>query len=228
MDCKIVGERRVSKRLLVGFYIGRGGENTAVEKVKRMDENANIATRGKALGRAPKGLRQKLERMLAGVTGALPQVTTLTTPAGSVPKSEVIARLAAGVARYETIDAQLIALKQARQLLLVEATALQQDYNDLKDSIAAVVGRRNPLIAQFGMKPQRPRQPLTPEQRVIRAAKVRATRRLRHTAGRRQKAALRYQGAVDVTATLVTLPPRPPEAATQEVPPAASDELNSS
>jgi hypothetical protein len=179
-----------------------------------MDTNNNIGMSGLVLARPPKGLRQNLERMLLGVAQGLPDGTLIPTPDGSLPKADLVARLAAGVARFEAVDAQLVALQQTRRALLQEAAALQQAYKGWKDSIAAIVGRQSPRMQQFGLKTEQPRQPLTSEQRLVRAVKVRETRRLRHTAGKRQKAAIRYHGRVDVQADLQPMPsietPPPP------------------
>jgi hypothetical protein len=172
-----------------------------------METSDHIGLSGPTLKRPPKGLRQNLQTMLLGVSGLLPDDALIPTPDGPIPKADLVARLEAGVARFEAVDAQLIALQQARRLLLQEAAALQLAYKDWKDSIAAIVGRRNPVMAQYGLKPEQPRQPLTSEQRLVRATKVRETRRLRHTMGKRQKGAIRYRGSVSVRAELQPMPP---------------------
>jgi hypothetical protein len=178
-----------------------------------METNRENASRGKALRRAPKGLRRKLEWMLTGIEGLLAEDSPLPSPDGPISKADMVARLAAGVARYEAIDTHLLALQQARKALLEEGVALQQSYNDCKDALRAVIGRRSPRIAHFGLTPEQPRAELTPEQRVIRAEKARQTRLLRHTGGKRQKAAIRYRGEVAVTAELseTTAMPETPE-----------------
>jgi hypothetical protein len=183
-----------------------------------MDANTNMVSKGKPLARPPKGLRRKLERMLAGVTGMLEDDLSIPTSDGPVPKARMVQRLTEGVARFQAIDAQLIALRHARQQLLQDAEALHETYNLWKDSIGLILGRKSPALAHFGIKPRQPRQPLTSEKEVVRAEKARQTRRLRHTGGRRQKAALRYQGKVDVT-TKLRAPPPPAAPATPADPP---------
>jgi len=151
--------------------------------------------------RPPKGLRQKLERMLAGAA-TLADAAALPTADGPMAKAEVVQRLAEGVARFEAVDAQLRALKLARLDLLDAVTDLQELHTVLKASLAVVLGRRSPKLAQFGIKPQADRRPLNSEQRVVRAEKARQTRRLRHTKGSRQKAAIKFTGKVDVNTEL--------------------------
>jgi hypothetical protein len=155
--------------------------------------------------RPPKGLRQKLERMLAGAQ-AMPDGSSIPIAGGAVPKAEMVRRLAEGVAYFDDIDAQLLALRLARGKLLSAATDLQELHTVWKASLAVSLGRKNPQLTQFGLKPQAARRALTSEERVVRAAKARQTRRLRHTGGVRQKAALRYQGKVVVRTELRPTP----------------------
>jgi hypothetical protein len=158
--------------------------------------------------RPPKGLRQRLERMLAGAL-AMPDGSSIPTMGGSVPKAEMVARLAGGVAYFEAIDAQLLALKLARVQMLGVASDLQEMHTQWKGSLAVSLGRKNPELANFGLKPQVQRRALTPDERVARAEKARQTRRLRHTGGRRQKAALKFQGDVRVVTVLTPAPSTP-------------------
>jgi hypothetical protein len=177
-----------------------------------MEAQNHIGSYATTLKRPPKGLRQRLERLLAGISGALPDGTSIPTPDGSLSRDAVMSRLSQGLARFEAIDAQLIALQQARKLLLKDAAELQRVCNMLNDSIAAIIGRESPLMEHFGFKQRKPRQPLTSQQQLVRAVKARETRRLRHTAGRRQKAELRYRGVVDVSSEFrpATTPDTPP------------------
>jgi len=167
--------------------------------------SVNLASH--APSRPPKGLRQKLERMLAGARG-MPDGASIPVVGGSVPRAEMVARLEAGVAYFQAIDAQLLALKAARVQLLNAANDLLELHTVWKGSLAVSLGRKAPALATFGLKPQAERRALTSEERVVRAEKARQTRKLRHTGGRRQKAALKFQGKVDVTSTLAPVPPK--------------------
>jgi hypothetical protein len=151
--------------------------------------------------RPPKGLRQKLERMLAGAM-AMPEGSTIPTAGGMIAKADWVRQLKVGVARFRAVDARLTALRVARVELLKVVDDLQEQHTQWKASLAVSLGRRSPVLAQFGIKPHVDRQKLTSEQRVVRAEKARQTRLLRHTGGVRQKAAMRYQGTVNVSATL--------------------------
>ena len=158
--------------------------------------------------RPPKGLRQRLERMLAGAR-AMPEGSSIPAMGGTVPKSEMVSRLAEAVAHFEAIDAHLLALKLARVQLLEAANDFQEMYVQWKASLVVNLGRRNPALAHFGVKPHVDRRAMTPEERVVRAEKARQTRKLRHTGGRRQKAALKFRGKIDVVTALEPVSSKP-------------------
>lgn len=61
---------------------------------------------------------------------------------------------------------------------------------DVKYALVAAMGSKNPELLKFGIEPKRARRKLTSQERVEAAAKARATRKERHTMGRRQKEAL--------------------------------------
>jgi hypothetical protein len=170
---------------------------------------------GTAPVKVPKGFRLKLQQMLAGVEAAIPDGTSVTVPGGSMAKAAIVQKLTAATSEFQTVDASLTALDVARTRLRGDLPDLHAFYDELKTSLSASFGKGNPLLAQFGLSPQKPRKKLTPEQRVARAAKARATRQLRHTGGVRQKAAVQYQGQVDVSHLLR---PQPASQSTGEAP----------
>jgi len=85
---------------------------------------------------------------------------------------------------------------------------------DLKAALSQVLGRNSVVLKQFGFKPQQPRKPLTPQQKVQRAANAKLTRALRHTAGSKQKAALKQTASPQIVIS-------PQGAVTVDVPNAA-------
>jgi hypothetical protein len=164
--------------------------------------------------RIPKGLRERVERLLAGVE-AMPDDSVVPIHGGSIAKADLVAKLTEEVAKFQAVDAQLMALAVARKEVLASAKALVELLADLKDSLRVVHGRRNPVLAAFGLKPHADPRPLSSEERVARAVKARETRRMRHTMGVRQKAGIKFQGAIDVTSKLrpsleAALPTEPP------------------
>jgi hypothetical protein len=132
----------------------------------------------------------------------MPDGSSIPVAGGTVSKVEMVRRLEQGVGYYEAIDAQLLALQLARRQLLDAAGDLQELHAVWKASLSVSLGRQSPELTQFGLKPLAERRALNSEERLVRAEKARQTRRLRHTGGVRQKAALRYRGKVDVNTKL--------------------------
>jgi hypothetical protein len=162
---------------------------------------------GTAPVKAPKGFRLKLEQMLAGVRAVIPEGTSITTTGGSLAKAAIVQMLTDDVSEFEAIDVGMTAVGVARVQKRDDLPQMHKLYNELKDALSAQFGRGSPLLAQFGLKPRQTSRPLTPEQRVARAVKARQTRLLRHTGGVRQKAAVQYEGKVNVSSSLEPAPP---------------------
>ncbi len=148
------------------------------------------------------GFRLRLQQMLAGVQALIPDGASTTTPGGSLTKAQIVSKLMVGMSDFEAVDAGLTALGVARLQLRDDLPELETFYSELKDSLSVQFGKRSPLLAQFGLKPQQLRKVMTPETRVARAEKARQTRMLRHTGGVRQKAQVLYEGTVKVNTVL--------------------------
>ena len=150
----------------------------------------------------PKGFRLKLQQMLAGVEAVIPDGNSITTTGGSLTKAAMVKILTDEVSEFEAVDAGVTTLGVARKQIREDLPQMHKLYTEMKDALSAQFGRGSPLLAQFGINPQKLRKPLTPEQRVARAVKARQTRLLRHTGGVRQKAAVQYDGKVNVSTEL--------------------------
>ena len=87
----------------------------------------------------------------------------------------------------------------------------------LRDYVINVFGAASPVLADFGFTPPK-RTTKTPEQKAAAAAKAKATRAARHTAGKNQKKSVK--GAV--TATLVVTPTGSSQPAPSPAPTAGS------
>ena len=82
--------------------------------------------------------------------------------------------------------------------LRAQIPGFRKQFLDLKDGLVSSLGRGNPQLAQFGMAASKAK-PLTPTQKVVRAVKAKNTRAMRHTMGKRQKAAVQYTGKLQVS-----------------------------
>jgi hypothetical protein len=90
----------------------------------------------------------------------------------------------------------------------------------LRATLVSLYGLDAVELTQFGFQLRKKAAPLTSEQKVVKAAKLRETRKLRHTLGSRQKAAIKATGPVTVSVTMPEdttlagyLPPAPDPAA---------------
>lgn len=95
-------------------------------------------------------------------------------------------------------------------------TKLSPVLRALRDYVINVFGSASPVLADFGFAPPK-RTTRTPEEKAAAAAKAKATRAARHTAGKNQKKSVK--GAV--TATLVVTPTGSSQAAAAPAPASA-------
>ncbi len=182
------------------MQVNTGSESGSVSSV------GGAGSVGTAPVKALKGFRLKLQQMLAGAQAVIPDGTIITTTGGSLTKAAVVKKLTDELSEFQAVDAGVTALGVARVQVRDDLPEMRSFYTELKDALSAQFGRGSPMLAQFGLKPRQLPRPLTPAQRVARAAKASQTRLLRHTGGVRQKAAVQYQGKVDVSAALDPLP----------------------
>jgi hypothetical protein len=178
------------------MQVNTGSESGSVSSV------GGAGSVGTAPVKALKGLRLELQQMLAGIQAVIPDGTSITTPGGSLTKAAIAKTLTDDLSEFQAIDAGVTALRLARVQLRDDLPQMHKLITELKYALITQFGRGSPMLAQFGVKPRQEPKPLTPEQRVARAAKARQTRLMRQTGGVRQKAAVQYDGKVSVSTEL--------------------------
>jgi hypothetical protein len=155
-----------------------------------------------------KGLQAHLQQLLQGVEAVIPDGSSLPVGSGNESKADMVAELTQVLSVYMNAEARQIAAINARTQVkdarvadhalytkLKDARVADHAlYTKLKDAVIAYFGKGNPLLTQFGIKPRGKARVLTPEQKMLRTAKLRATRAARHTMGSRQKAAVKSDG----------------------------------
>ncbi len=151
-----------------------------------------------------KGLRNSLQQLLQGFQAVVPDGSSLPVGSGTEAKADIVAELTQVLSVYANAEAQQMVAKTARTQVQNARGTDHDLFTKLKDAVVAYFGKGNPLLMQFGIKPRAKARPLTPEQLVLRAAKVRGTRAARHTMGARQKAAVKSDGKLVVTVSAVT------------------------
>jgi len=155
-------------------------------------------------------LRLALQGLLAGFEVMIPDGTSLPTLQGPLTKEQVVADLTAALAVYSQLDAHRRAVTQALQEIADASAANRRRTQQLKDLLLGYYGRGDPRLGQFGMRSRASPRPLTPEAKVLRAQRVRDTRALRHTLGRRQKAAIKGEGRYTLVVGPSPEPATPP------------------
>ncbi len=159
----------------------------------------------------PKGLRLRLEQMLAGFQSALPAGAILPGVAlrGSpLSQAAVLAQLQGLVGNYTSLDAATVAEKAARAPVTQSEPVATALLAQLKVSLETFFGATSPERAFFGLTPKRARTPLTGEQLAARAARAKNTRTIRATKGKLQKATL-VSGPMQVTVAPAAQPVAP-------------------
>jgi hypothetical protein len=159
--------------------------------------SAPVATGGASVSAGPKGFRQKVSQMIAGLQAVIPDGSSVAVGGQAVAKADLVSGMSQILPFYQAADAAVAATKQARSKLSGQLQGSYSEYLALKDALVASFGRGSPQLAQFGISSSKQRA-LNPTQKVARAAKARKTRALRHTMGRVQKKAVQYTGTLEV------------------------------
>jgi hypothetical protein len=155
-----------------------------------------------ASSQARAGLRTEITRIANGIGTQLPAASSVLHVKGQpLTRSDLLIALGALLGIYADLDSSRQSLK-SKQLALKAALPETREYiADLKVAIVAFYGRGNPVLECFGINPRKSRK-LTGEQIVARKVRSGATRGLRGTLGSREKARVKFQGAVQVQTSL--------------------------
>jgi hypothetical protein len=144
-------------------------------------------------------LRVALRSLEQGFEVMIPDGNVLPTKDGPLSKAQILAELSAALAVYTELDVHRRAVRSALLRIESASAANRRRVQQLKDLLLGYFGRGDARLGQFGMASREGPRPLTPEAKVLRAQRVRETRALRHTMGKRQKAAIKAQGKYAVT-----------------------------
>lgn len=164
----------------------------------------------------PKGIELRLDTAILGLQQHLPAtVTSIVIGTQSYSVADAIKLLQSRVEPWKAKRAAKAALRQLAVDEDRDYEAALQALSDLRASLGVSLGRTNEALTNFGFKPERQRRDLTPEEKVLRAAKAKATREARHTLGSRQKAEIKGE---DVKQVVVTPEGTKPSNANQQGP----------
>jgi len=162
---------------------------------------------------SPGAFERKLTALQNGIQTELPASETYNILGQTYTRDQLAQKtggyLAASTAAREARSAERTA-KQARDRVKPEATEF---VNAVHAYLVGRLGETNESLKDFGFTPRKKAAPLTGEERVLKAAKAKATRQKRGTLGSRQKAAITGTAPSAVTVTNPDAGTTPPPAA---------------
>lgn len=147
---------------------------------------------------AKRGLRTELTQVVSGIGSQFPDDgTSITVNGVSTSKQQLLSTLAALLGLFANVDSAATTLKSQRAALKAASVGGRQLLASIKAELVALFGKGNPALVAFGFSGTQPK-PLTAEQKLARKVKAAATRALRGTGGKRQKATKTFTGTVSV------------------------------
>jgi hypothetical protein len=145
------------------------------------------------------------QSLLDGLTKNASTLTSFTIASQAVPTATIT----------QALQDRLKALSASQTARAAWQTAVKAESAERAKTQALVAGVRQALqvmysgaadtLAEFGLKPRKPRTPLTSVEKAAAAAKAKATRTARGTIGSKQKA--KIKGTVAAPATAPAAPP---------------------
>ena len=155
-----------------------------------------MGTKGKGKGT----VAAAAEELIAGANKHLANVTQVIVAGGSFTPAQVTSKLQSivnlrdDVETAQAVSAAKVATEKA------ELPSLRTFMGAFVTFVKAAYGSSPDVLADFGMRPNKVRTPLTVEQKAAATAKRKATREARNTMGSQQKKAVKG----DVTGVVVT------------------------
>ena len=151
--------------------------------------------------KAKRGFRTELTQVVSGIGTQFPDGSTITVNGVVTSKQQLLSALVALLGLFANVDAGASALNTQRLALKAASPDGRKLLSTIKSALVAFFGKGNPALVAFGFSGNKPRQ-LTAEQKLASKEKAKATRALRGTGGKRQKAAKTFTGTVSVQTTV--------------------------
>ena len=139
------------------------------------------------------------QSFISGLQKHQAEVASLMVGGVPIPTPSLIATLQSRIAARMQSETSHKAWQddvQAEQAILAKSKA---EVSGARQAIKVAFAGQIEALGDFGIKPPKPRTPLTNAQKAAAAAKAKATRALRHTMGSKQKAALTGTAPAPVT-----------------------------
>lgn len=161
------------------------------------------------------GTELRLDSVADGLKTSVPAGhTTFLVGGTAYTLAELEKRLEEITKPWKTVRAAQAVIREAMATRADDERVALSFLKDLRMTFSTILGKQSEGLTKFGFKPEKARRALTPEELLVRAEKVRRTRELRGTKGRRQKEAIKAEG----TAPIVIAPTGSVSPATPTVP----------
>jgi len=148
-----------------------------------------------------KRIEDALQAAIAGVKSEIADGASLTLAGAVFSKAELISALEADLSHVSAVRDAFLAYKSALQARNGAATEVKAHLANLRIALAGLYGEGSEELAKFGLKPRKPKAPLSAEQELAKVTNARTTRALRGTKGSRQKEAIRATAAPIISAS---------------------------
>ncbi len=142
-----------------------------------------------------------LQTAIAGIKSEIADGASLTLAGVVFSKAELISALETDLSHVSAVHEAFLAYKSALQARDNSAAEVKAHLANLQIALAGLYGVGSAELAKFGLKPRKPKAPLSAEQELAKVTNARTTRALRGTKGSRQKEAIRATGAPIISAS---------------------------
>ena len=148
------------------------------------------------MSHSKKSFQEKLRLMIQALRSGSLGVPTITLKKHTMPIADAVKLFESYLALYTEESTLLRALDAKREQVALAEPAIDRTVSLFDTAVRAILGKDSEDLSLFGIKVPKKPEPPTLEEKTLRAARARATRALRGTLGKRQKAALKAD-AVD-------------------------------
>jgi hypothetical protein len=164
----------------------------------------------------PTAEQSRIQAAYTGTETQIPVGSSEVVGGVSYTQPQLLAKLSGYLATYTAVQSARLQLTQAIAARTAAAADAKEFLKDFKATLVAQFGRTSTQLTQFGFGPAKVAAPLTAAQKVLKAAKAKATRTLLGTKGPKVKADIvkasqspSVSVGSDGTVSIVPPPPAP-------------------
>ncbi|MHB1846379.1 MAG: hypothetical protein ACYCWW_16265 [Deltaproteobacteria bacterium] len=159
---------------------------------------------------APRGLFLALTLFKQGVDSVIPSRSSILVAGVSITQSALSSELASDLALFQAVIDARNKLEAALAARVAAVPGLKVRYANLRKAIESQLQADTAVLAQFGIRPQKPKAKLTAEALAVKKAKAKLTREARGTLGKKRKLLIQTVGTPTVTITQQGVQVTPP------------------